>query len=185
MLKYWLALVLLWLGVGAQAQGYFNRRYTNSNSGFQSGITNIVPLDTGGYLGFGQADNYPFANSKAIQLRWLDGQGQQVRQRYYGQPGRVYYSGFNAALLQVPGGYALAGSVTLPGGENQATLWRFLPQGDSLWCRLYRNPDSTNWIFDSGCRMADGGYALVGSTQVGISPNISGDLLVLRTDSLG
>jgi len=181
MFRYLFALLLFFLWrLPAFAQGYFNERYTNSNSGYQSGLTNIVPLDSGGYLGFGQADNYPYLGSKVLQLRWLDAQGQQTQLRYFGQPGRLHYSTFDAGLMVVPGGYALAGSVSLNNGENQATLWRFSSQGDSLWYHQY---DSAT-IATSACRTLDGGYMIVGNVVTSFNP-VDGDVMLLRTDSLG
>ncbi|MBC7446639.1 MAG: T9SS type A sorting domain-containing protein [Hymenobacteraceae bacterium] len=161
------------------AQAYFNEQYSNNNSGFQSGLTSIVVTDSG-YVACGQASDYPYPNTGALMLRFLDPQGRQTRVKYFGQPTAAYFSAFGSSLLTVPGGgFAMPGLYSTTLGSAHAILWRFDARGDTLWTHRY--PRAEAQAVYAGCATRDGGFTLFGSLEI----NNQLDYLLIRTDSLG
>ncbi|MBC7448584.1 MAG: T9SS type A sorting domain-containing protein [Hymenobacteraceae bacterium] len=165
-------------------QGYFNERYANSATTYQSALGSVIVTDSG-YVGVGVGANYPFRFSNALMVRFLRPDGQQYRVRYFGRQDYYYFcTPQGGGLLAVPGGYAMQGGVDIPGGAQKAMLWRFDALGDSLWTRSYGSPDGNARIAYSMCRARDGGYALTGTADVRLTP-FNADVWLLRTDSLG
>jgi len=95
------------------------------------------------------------------------------------------YQGFNREWDISPtrdGNYLLAGTITLGEWHWGAGLLKVTPNGDSLWCREYRFPDST--VADSATVVpADDGYLIIGTRWGWTSDSISG--FVIRTDANG
>ncbi len=183
-------LLLTLLGARAVcAQAYFNNRYANNGGGStQSGFTNLAVADEqvldSGYVAIGQAAAYPYPSGNGLVISRLRPDGSQRRVRYYGRPNHDYYTAFGNGFLRVPGGYAMQGGVTDPGGINKAMLWRFNDAGDTIWTRTYGSPNGNARIIYSMCRTRDGGYALTGASTITVNP-YNADLWLLRTDSLG
>ncbi|MBC7447376.1 MAG: T9SS type A sorting domain-containing protein, partial [Hymenobacteraceae bacterium] len=101
----------------------------------------------------------------------------------WSQPDRYFYPCFGNALLALPdGGMLLIGGTSDGNGVSRGTLWRFTPQGDTLWSRSYFSAaPADEQTFRGGCRLPDGGFALVGE-----SAHATGaDVLLLRTDADG
>ncbi|MBC7447498.1 MAG: hypothetical protein H7330_05510, partial [Hymenobacteraceae bacterium] len=176
-----------WLSGGVAAgQTYFNERYTNSATLYQSAFGSVIVTDSG-YVGVGVGANYPFRFSNALMVRFLRPDGQQYRVRYFGRQDYYYFcTPQGGGLVQVPGGYAMQGGVDEPGanGAQKAMLWRFNALGDTLWTRTYGSPDGLARIAYSMCRAADGGYALTGTATLTVTP-YNANVWLLRTDSLG
>ncbi len=171
----WLTL-LYWLTTLVAHGQYFNNRYFNVGSTLQSGLTSILPTDSG-YVSIGQSSNYPSVPSTALVLRFLNPNGQQRRVKYFGNAGDYYFSNFRNSLISLaPGGYAA--SVT----SNYPMLWRFNAAGDTLWTKSYG--PQLNRIVYNGCYLPGRGYALVGTAQMAINP-YDGDVLLIRTDTAG
>ncbi len=174
-LLYWLTTLV------AQAQ-YFNNRYANPGSPYQSSLTSIVSTDSG-YVSIGQSSNYPASPTNSLVLRWLNPDGRQRRARYFGQTGDYYASNFRTSLLTLPdGGYASSATRNAATGDNYPMLWRFTAAGDTLWTKTYG--PQINRIFYNGCYLPGRGYALVGTAQMAINP-YDGDVLLIRTDTAG
>jgi hypothetical protein len=176
-----LALAIFQPGFG---QTYFNQRYTLAPD--YSATTTILATSDGYWVAGAGWDTRP-PSFQPLLLQKLDLQGQSVGSVHrWQQPGVFLYPCSGNALLPLPdGGMMLIGSSSQPGLSNSGNLWRFNAQGDTLWMRTY--PDLVGAVIPrGGCRLPDGGFALVGEYGV---PNSSArnsvDFLLIRTDSLG
>lgn len=172
----WLMVWGAWLPVVGQA--YFNERYPFF--GQASGLLGVLATDSG-YLATGIGYDAPGIPGQSLLLRFLDGQGRQRRLRHFGRVDYGYFGGGRFARLP-DGSYAMTGSVIGPSGPAQAMLWRFTPQGDTLWTRSYVQAQSrTHWMARVCCTV-DGGFAMVGGVSLG--SNLQ-NVELLRTDAAG
>ncbi len=188
MRQFLLLVVLLGSTLTAFGQQYFNNRYSNNNTPYQSGALSILPTDSG-YVTWGQAYDYPVLGRIAGMIRLLDFDGRQRRVRYFSNPNRDFYTSyFQQGLCALPdGGFAGVGTVELQTLADTARggpmLWRFSATGDTLWTRRYVEPIWATLAYGM-CRVpTDGGFALIGIARQ--TPASADSLLVVRTDSVG
>ncbi len=180
-------LLLVWLlgnGLTAFGQQYFNNRYSNNNTPYQSAALSVLPTDSG-YITWGQAYDYPVMGRIAGIVRLLDADGRQRRVRYFSDPRHDFYaSQYQQGLCPLPdGGFAGLGSVGWPNNTAAPMLWRFTATGDTLWTRRYPKAVQRNVSYGM-CRVpTDGGFALIGIERG--APAGPDSVLVVRTDSLG
>ncbi len=174
----------LYVGV-AQAQTYFNERYPLA-TGFSGAVT-VLPVANGYWIAGGSTPSFNLP-SVALTLQHLDAAGQADQPvRTWQEPTTSFYPISGDALLPLPdGGMALIGNSNRTGYTSRGNLWRFTPQGDTLWMRTYTDTSGLGMLPRGGCRMADGGFALVGEYGV-TNPSAANarDIFLLRTDSLG
>ncbi len=171
----------------AVGQTYFNERYPLA-AGYSGAVT-VLPLAAGGYWITGAALITTVAGPQALFLQRLTAAGALAGPiKTWQQPDINYYSAFGNALLPLAdGGMTLIGSSDHWVNGTRVVwgnLWRFTPQGDTLWLRSYTAANNASMILRGGCRLPDGGYALVGEYN-DPTQSTGTDVLLLRTDSLG
>jgi hypothetical protein len=161
---------------------YFNNHYNNDN--WSAGISIVETED--GYVAFGVsgqvAGPYIF---KRIVLTCVDHQGNQLWWKTYGEDFHNYYAGLTRGGIKTSdGGFAVSGGVE-DATRDVALLIKFDENGDSLWSRIYGDTTTPGYSFHGfyACQqLPDQGYLMVGTVYVS---GDDGDILLIRTDSLG
>lgn len=159
-------------------QIYFNNRY-DYKQGLE-GALSVLEIDSG-YIIAGGGYAAGIGSFFGIVIMQLDFNGDTVFKKFYGQPGYTYYSGVGGSLVKTTdGGYALGGSVN-SSTYNNAILFKFNNNLDTLWTKMYNKSD---WDIAYKCRQTnDGGFILTGSTR-GVG-NDNTDFYLVKTDSSG
>ena len=162
-------------GVAMSQQVYFNNIYDyfgNQETGFS------VLAVNGGYYIAGAAKDSSFW--QRIEILHIDSIGNEVWKKSYGKQNHQYYPGIGESLIPTfDGGYALGGSVLKPTGDDDAILYKFDANGDTLWTRMYG--DSLFQIAYKCIQTSDKGYILIGTSNNGND----NDIMLLKTDSIG
>ena len=168
------------------AAGGIEWEYTYGGPGSEQAWS-VVPTSDGGYLVAGGTTSFGAGGADFWVLK-LDARGSVLWQRTYGGPAddggaSAFEEMVVKALEDADGNYVLA-SETLSFGRGSSDIWvlKLDPQGNILWQRAYGGPDEDTlwWLVES----AQGGYLLPGVT-VSFSPDLSGDLWILRIDTRG
>ena len=161
---------------------YFNNRYNNDN---WSAALTILETDPG-YIVCGvsgQVSNGYIFNR--IVLTSIDDEGNQVWWKTYGEDFHNYYAGWSRGLLKTSdGGYILCASIE-DLIRSVALLMKIDNNGDSLWSRIYGDtisPDYSSTWFSVCAQLPDKGFLITGDVYVS---GDDGDILLIRTDSLG
>jgi hypothetical protein len=161
---------------------YFNNHYNNDN--WSAGIS-VVETENG-YVAFGvsgkESGQYIF---KRILLTGIDQQGNQTWWKTYGEDFHNYYAGLTRGGIKTSdGGFAISGGIE-DDTRDVALLMKFDENGDSLWSRIYGDTITPGYSFNCfyACKqLPDHGYLLAGTVYVS---GDDGDILLIRTDSLG
>ena len=161
---------------------YFNNRYNNDN--WSAALTNLETDP--GYIVCGvsgQVSNGYIFNR--IVLTSIDDEGNQVWWKTYGEDFHNYYAGWSRGLLKTSdGGYILCASIE-DLIRSVALLMKIDNNGDSLWSRIYGDtisPDYSSTWFSVCAQLPDKGFLITGDVYVS---GDDGDILLIRTDSLG
>ncbi len=177
-----LALLLLFTGAQpARAQTYFNNRYPVAST--YSGAATML-ANGNGFIVSGSASRTPGQIAGELMLAFIDSAGAVQHTRFFQhRVGYNLYSGAEGALMRThDGGLALVGYGEDATGTLRGVLWRFTPQGDTLWTRTYATSDYL--VTGSGCELPDHGFLLAGLCRLDTAVyNV--DQIVIRTDSLG
>ena len=161
---------------------YFNKLYNDDN---WSAALTILESDPG-YVVCGVSgvisNGYMF---RRIVLTSIDDQGNQVWWKTYGEDFHDYYVGFMRGCINTSdGGYVVSGSIydTI---TSVGLLIKFNQNGDSLWSRIYNDPDSSDYlatVLTVCLQLQDKGFIITG--YVGVSQD-DDDIILMKTDSLG
>ena len=145
----------------------------------------ILNRSDGGYLAGGQY----FGRDEGIWLVALLSNGSNAWQRFYGATGSHYLNDLQPAA---DGGYIIAGSTWVPGGDErgyQAELTRIDAKGDVLWTRTYGGSDLDG--FESVRQTSDGGFIAAGGSWGPTGPDKTsphygqGDAWIVKLDAGG
>ena len=154
----------------------FNKTFTRNTP-----VMRNVLITEDGYIVVG--GDYNSVWKVEILIVGFDNLGNKLWEKSYGDDLFDYYhGGNNSFIINNDGGYSLSGHRTNTFNEHRACmLTKFDQNFDTLWTKLYfDNPDFT--AFYNHIQTADGGYALVGSTD---ESDPDGDVLLVKTDSNG
>ncbi|MEQ1745028.1 MAG: T9SS type B sorting domain-containing protein [Saprospiraceae bacterium] len=161
------------------------RRAINQGLG-DTGGHGIAGTTDGGFVITGYTNRYgsetPGGSYRDVYLLKLDGAGNITWTKTYGN--KSAYDEGTSVIQTSDGGYAVCGRFI-----DQGTFYAFLlktdPVGTPEFMRTYGDTLHSTWAFGLQ-QMADGGYALTGSTTV-LQQNFQswGDNFVLRTNMVG
>lgn len=161
------------------------RKIINQSSGDNGGY-GIANTADGGFIITGYTNRYgsetPGSSYRDVYLLKLDGAGNLMWAKTYGN--KSAYDEGTSVIQTSDGGYAVCGRFI-----DQGTFYAFLlktdPTGNPQFMRTYGDTLHSSWAF-AVRQMADGGYALAGSTTV-LQQNFQsfGDNFVLRTNMNG
>lgn len=161
------------------------RKIVNQSSGDNGGY-GIANTDDGGFIVTGYTNRYgtetPGSSFRDIYLFKLDADGNLVWTKTYGN--NSAYDEGTSVIQTSDGGYAVCGRM-IDQGTFYAYLLKTDPTGNPVFMRTYGDTLHATWAF-AVRQLADGGYALVGSTTV-LQQNFQSwaDNFVLRTNLSG
>ena len=169
MKKLLLFLIFITLLYSSYSQNQFNNTYDSGEYPF---IGTIIQLEDTGYVGIG-INTIDF--KKVIEINYFDQNGNHIWNKVYSDSLHNTYVGAENACIKTDGGYILAGSKhTLNQDTNMIYLVKFDEQFDTLWTKKhFKSPD---WVITRGiCNTNDGGYIVVGETQLNNDSIVVGD----------
>ena len=161
------------------------RKIINQSSGDNGGF-GIANTTDGGFIITGYTNRYgsetPGSSYRDVYLLKLDGSGNLIWTKTYGN--KSAYDEGSAVIQTSDGGYAVCGRF-IDQGTFYAYLLKTDPLGNPEFMRSYGDTLHSTWAF-AVRQLADGGYALAGSTTV-LQENFQSyaDNFVLRTNMNG
>ena len=183
MTKYILALSLILVTHNLFSQEQFNRIYENETYPY---IHNVFPLaeDTG-YVSIG---GFYINNNMQINVNHYSPTGDHIWSTHYGYADYFTHSGMENGCIKTEGGYVLAGSAHYGNQDtNLIYIAKFDEYFDTLWTRQHFK--DTNWVIARGiCNTSDGGFMVVGETQIKPDGDIGAGstfALMLKLDAYG
>ncbi len=176
--------LLLTLRPGAaRAQNYLNQHYLFSPANGISLASGIQPRP-GGYILTGERA-VTLGGRRDLVVSLLDTTGTVTRQRVYHNDSASYGGRFAGSLLVLPsGGYVLPVIQAKSAARYSAMLWWLDAQGDTLRTTTY-STGPYHLIPNHLCRLASGGFVIVGT--IGQTPTAQsfGDWFAIGTDAQG
>jgi hypothetical protein len=161
---------------------YFSNLYNND---YFSGGLNILEIEPG-YLVSGVSgvvsNDYIF---KRIVLTAIDYKGNQLWWKTYGEDFHNYYVAFSRGFIETAdNGYFMCGTIE-DSIRSTGLLIKFNHNGDSLWSKVFGDTVSTDYSatgLQVCIQLPYAGYLISGSMYVS---GDDGDIIVIRTDSIG
>jgi hypothetical protein len=165
----------------------FNRRYDMFGLGWAQGAWDIEERENGWMVVAVSSDvdslgpdSFLTHYSALLTAIGLDG-SKQFEARTY-RPGHGTTTGWANCADRLADGYVIAGATESVDGELEVYLMRFNAQGDTLWTRVFGDPQLDHyWIGQQVKRSSNGDFLVVGLTD----QNGPFNAFVLRTDSNG
>jgi hypothetical protein len=161
---------------------YFNNRYYNDQ--WCVGL-NIMENENGymvSGVGGEESQGYVF---KRIFMTSLDEQGNQLFFKTYGEDWHNYYVGQTYGCVRTSdNGFMVSGTIE-DSIRSVGLILKFDQNGDSLWSGIFGDTISPGYSatsFNACKQLPDKGYLMAGGRYIS---GDDGDILLIRTDSLG
>lgn len=166
------------------AQGGFRRRYYLQNS-LTSICKNVIETPSGSLIGLGvTVDTVNAMQVKHLTLIGTDAQGNFQWKKSYGNASIQYYSNIEKGYVDTSG-YYQAVPMQGTGPRVVGGLIKFNFQGDTVWQRLYRDPNPLDDLIPySVTRSVNGGFLMTGFFQNWGAAGYN-KLLIIKTDRNG
>ncbi len=180
-------LTLLFIEALAFGQG-FNRRFDLFGNDFAQTAFDIERTQDG-YCVIGGSSDYDslgvdsyFFHASVVHT-FIDNDGTLQSEKRNWRLLHGALPGWANCCDTIPGGgFVVGGSSEDTTGFDEVYLMRFNDEGDTLWTRVFGDPQLNDyWIGRQVKRTSDGGFLIVGDTDA----SGGGDGFVLRTDSSG
>ncbi|MBL0127032.1 MAG: T9SS type A sorting domain-containing protein [Flavobacteriales bacterium] len=180
-------LIFLFVEALAHGQG-FNTRYDDLGHGLQQTAFGIECTVDGWVVVSGSDDldsigpGVWFTHASTV-LRRLDEVGNTIWEKRAWRAGHGVLPGWANCSDTIPGGgYVVGGASEDTLGNDEVYLMRFDVNGDTLWTRVFGDPNLNYYYIGRQVkRTPDGGFVIAGDTD----QNGSVDGFVLRTDATG
>ena len=175
--------------VGSLALGQgFNRRYDAFGWGFAQTSFGIERLPDGFMVISGSSDYDSIAPGEfffhaSVLLTRLDANGAIVWEKRSWRPYHSALPGWSNCCDTIPGGgYVVGGASEDTTGFDEVYLMRFDANGDTLWTKVFGDPNGNQfWIGSQVKRLLNGDFIITGITD----QNGPFNAFVLRTDGSG
>ncbi len=170
----------------ANGQG-FNKRYDAFGWGYAQTAWGVELLQDGYMVVSVSSDYDSIAHDEwffhaSVLLTRIDLNGNKLWEKRSWRPYHSAFPGWANCCDTIPGGgYVVGGASEDTTGFDEVYLMRFDAQGDTLWTKVFGDPEGNNfWIGQQVKRASDGGFVIVGFTEQG-----NWDGFALKTDSAG
>ncbi len=161
---------------------YINRNYIFSMPWYNMGST-ILTTDKG-FITSSMGGVDSITRRGGVVITEFDSLGNVLYCKTYGKDSMTLFPGFDGSFCKIGNkGYAIGGSIGFNGYTGLGYLMRLNVNGDSLWTKVYGNPNIWN-IFDFCRPTIDGGFILSGHVNIDTN-TLDCDIWLLKTDSLG
>jgi hypothetical protein len=186
-MRVFLLSILLTVEALAWSQG-FDRRYDAFGWGYAQTALGIESLPDGYMVISGSSDYDSIAPGQfffhaSVLLTKIDLLGEKVWERRSWRPFHGALPGWSNCCDTIPGGgYVVGGASEDTTGFNEVYLMRFDAEGDTLWTKVFGDPNENKfWIGSQVKRTANGDFLIVGITD----QNGPFNAFLIRTDSNG
>lgn len=177
------------VGFLAVSQGY-NGRYDAFENGFAQESYGVEINSTGAVAFSGSADYDSISSGStffhlSVVLTQLDQLGNKLWEKRTWRPFHSSATGWANSSDTIPGGgYVVGGASEDTLGNDEVYLMRFDTQGDTLWTRVFGDPNLIEyWIGRQVKYTTDGGFMIVGD-RGGANGN-GVDAFLIKTDNMG
>jgi hypothetical protein len=182
-----LLVILLMVEALAHGQG-FNRKYDAFGQGFAQGGFNVELL-LDGYLSISTGADLDsigpdlWLSHYSVLLTRIDADGERLWEKRSYRPFHGTTAGWSNCCDTIPGGgYVVGGASEDTTGFDEVYLMRFDAEGDTLWTKVFGDPNENKfWIGSQVKRTANGDFLIVGITD----QNGPFNAFLIRTDSNG
>jgi len=188
-MRYLHFILLLFVETLGVAQG-FNKRYDAFDLGNPQGGWNIEYRDEGYAVISGTTDTDSigpgfFLTHGSVLITFIDVNGNKYFEQRRYRPYHTSVAGWSNCCDTIPGGgYVVGGASEDTTGFDEVYLMRFDVNGDTLWTKVFGDPNGNQyWIGRQVKRAPNGDFFIVGDRGGNLGANV--DAFIIRTDSDG